>query len=57
MPKFMNYKTFVVVEVVSDVRKMMTPRTGAVHILEFVWIIVLGPIVSSSMMRYDLSLI
>ena len=57
MPKFMNYKIFVVVEFVSDVRRMITPRTVAVHILEFVWIIVLGPIVSSSMMRYDLSLI
>ena len=57
MPKFMNYKRFVVVEFVSDVRRMITPRTVAVHILEFVWIIVLGPIVSSSMMRYDLSLI
>ncbi len=57
VPKFMNYQIFVVMEFVSDVRRMITPGTVAVHILEFVWIIELGPRVSSSMKKYDLSLI
>lgn len=55
VPKFIDYDIFAVVEFVTDERRMISPGTVAVHILDFLWFLEPRPDVSSSKMRYGFS--
>ena len=57
VPKFIDYDIFVVVEFVTDLRRMITPGTVAVDILDFIWFLEPRPYIGSTKMRYDFSYI